>query len=191
MPCRRKERTVDSTRTAERGFTLLEVLVCVAILALVSAATFGAFAAVARNATPGAARDAALMAGENALARARGAVAYASSPSQDASALLASRTWALAPGTTAFVAGAQLRAGGSCGAAEARTLRLPVTAAYDTANERFTVVVTYPRDPCAVASDGTISASNAATVTLGETLPPSVYPPGATIHRDVAPPARM
>ncbi len=181
---------MDSTRTAERGFTLLEVLVCVAILALVSAATFGAFAAVARNATPGAARDAALMAGENALARARAAVAYASSASQDASALLAARTWALAPGTTAFVASAQLRAG-ACGAAQPRALRLPVTATYDAANERFTVVVTYPRDPCAVASDGAISAANAATVTLAETLPPSVYLPGQAIHHDVAPPARM
>lgn len=182
---------MDSTRTAERGFTLLEVLVCVAVLALVSAATFGAFAAVARNATPGTVRDVALMAGENALARARAAAAYASSPSQDASALLAARAWALRPGETGYVAGAQLRAGATCGQTSPRTLRLPVTATYDAANERFTVVVTYPRDPCRVASDGTIPADDAATVTLAETLPPSVYPPGQTIHRDVAPPARM
>jgi type II secretion system protein I len=182
---------VDSTRTAERGFTLLEVLVCVAILAVVSAATFGAFAAVARNATPGGARDVALMVGENALARARAAVAYASSPSQDASALLAGRTWALRPGETDYVAGAQLRAAAMCGTTGSHTLRLPVAAAYDAANERFTVVVTYPRDPCRVGSDGTIPPGDAATVTLGETLPPSAYPPGQTIHRDVAPPARM
>lgn len=182
---------MDSTRTAERGFTLLEVLVCVAILAIVSAATAGAFAAVARNATPGTSRDVALMVGENALARARAAVAYASSPAQDASALLAARTWALRPGETDYVSGAQLRASAMCGAAGTRTLRLPVAATYDAANERFTVVVTYPRDPCGVASDGTIAAGNAATVTLAETLPPSVYPPGQTIHRDVAPPARM
>ncbi|HEY0381687.1 MAG TPA: prepilin-type N-terminal cleavage/methylation domain-containing protein [Candidatus Elarobacter sp.] len=182
---------MDSTRTAERGFTLLEVLVCIAILALVSAATFGAFAAVARNATPGTARDLALMAGENALARARAAAAYASSPSQDASTLLAARTWALRPGVTAYVAGARLRAGASCGQTAPRTLRLPVATTYDAANERFSVVVTYPRDPCRVASDGTVPADDAATVTLAETLPPSVYPPGETIHRDVAPPARM
>jgi general secretion pathway protein I len=182
---------VDSTRTAERGFTLLEVLVCVAILAVVSVAACGAFAALARNATPNTVRDLALMAGENALVRARAAVAYASSPSQDASTLLAARTWALRPGDSAYAAGAQLRAGAPCGAAQPRTLRLPVTTTYDAANERFTVVVTYPRDPCRVASDGTIPAGDAATVTLGETLPPSAYPPGAAIHRDVAPPARM
>ena len=182
---------MGSTRTAERGFTLLEVLVCIAILAVVSAATFGAFAAVARNATPGTARDVALMAGENALARARAAAAYASSRSQDASTLLAARAWALRPGETDYVAGAQLRAGTPCGDSAPHALRLPVAATYDPANERFTVVVTYPRDPCRVATDGSIPAGDAATVTLGETLPPSVYPPGATIHRDVAPPARM
>ena len=176
---------MDSTRTAERGFTLLEVLVCVAILAVVSAATFGSFAAVARNATTGTARDLALMAGENALARARAAVAFASSPSQ------AARSWALRPGETDYMAGAHLRGGASCGDATPRLLRLPVAATYDAANERFTVVVTYPRDPCSVAADGSIPAGNAATVTLAETLPPSVYPPGQTIHRDVAPPARM
>jgi prepilin-type N-terminal cleavage/methylation domain-containing protein len=182
---------MGSTRTAERGFTLLEVLVCVALVALATAATAGAFAAVARNATPGTARDVALMVGENALARARAAVAYASSPALDASALLAARTWALRPGETDYVAGAQLRASAQCGGAGARTLRLPVAATYDAANERFTVVVTYPRDPCAVGSDGTVAAGNAATVTLAETLPPSVYPPGQAIHRDVPPPARM
>jgi len=181
---------VDSTRTAERGFTLLEVLVCVAVLAIASAATAGAFAALARNATPGAARDLALMAGENALARARAAVAYASSPAQDASALLAARTWALRAGATEYVAGAQLRAG-TCGDAAPRTLQLHVAAAYDPASERFTVVVTYPRDPCRAGSDGSIAAGDAASVTLAETLPPSVYPPGEPIHRDVAPPARM
>ena len=182
---------MDSTRTAEHGFTLLEVLVCVAVLAMASAATVGAFAALARNATPGTARDVALMAGENALARARAAVAYASSPAQDASTLLAQRSWGLRPGETDYVAGAELRAGTLCGDAAPRTLRLPVAATYDPANERFTVVVTYPRDPCRVASDGAIASGDAATVTLAETLPPSVYPPGEPIHRDVAPPARM
>ena len=88
------------------------------------------------------------------------------------------------PAKPQYVAGAQLRAGAACGDAAARVLRLPVVATYDAANERFTVVVTYPRDPCRVSGD-------TATVTLAETLPPSVYPPGQTIHRDVAPPARM
>jgi prepilin-type N-terminal cleavage/methylation domain-containing protein len=178
-------------RTAERGFTLLELLLCVGMLAAASAATLGAFAALARNATPGTMRDAALNAAENALARARAAAAYASSPSQDGPALLGDRSWALVPGRSDYVAGAPLRAAGSCGDAVARVVRMPVAVTYDAPNERVTVVVTYPRDPCAVAADGTIADGDAATVTLAETLPPSVYPPGQVVHHDIAPPARM
>jgi type II secretion system protein I len=181
---------VDSTRTDERGFTLLELLVCMAIVAVTTAATLGAFAALARNATPGTVRDLALMTAENALARARAAVAYASSSTQDGPALLGDRSWALTPGETRYVAGAQLRPG-SCGNSAPAMLQLPVVATYDPPNERFTVTVTYPRDPCRVASDGTIPAGDAASAQLAETLPPSVYPPGQTVHRDISTPARM
>jgi prepilin-type N-terminal cleavage/methylation domain-containing protein len=182
---------VASTRTAERGFTLVELLVCVGILALAGSAALGALASIARNAAPGGSRELALMAGENALARARAAVAYASSPVQDGPALLADRSWALAPGASSYLAGAQLRNGAMCGAAGPVVLRLPVTTTYDPRSERFTVAVTYPRDPCRVAADGTIPGDTAATVTLTETLPPSVYPPGQVVHHDIAPPARM
>ena len=182
---------MDSTRTAERGFTLLELLVCVGILAAASAATAGAFAAVARNAGPPAARDAALMVAENALVRARAAIAYASSPAQDGPALLRDRSWGLVPGTTQYVAGAHLRAAAMCATGAPLLLRLPVATAYDPASERFTVVVTYPRDPCRVGGDGTIATDGARTVSLTETLPPSAYVPGQTVHRDVPTPARM
>jgi prepilin-type N-terminal cleavage/methylation domain-containing protein len=182
---------VDSTRTAERGFTLLELMMCVAVLALASAAAVGAFAAVARNATPGAARDVALMVAENALARARAAVAYSPPSPDDARALLADRSWALAPGQTRYAAGAELRANALCGTSAALRLRLPVVATYDAPSERFTVVVTYPRDPCRVSAEGVIPDDDAATVTLAQTLPPSAFAPGRLIRRDIAPPARM
>jgi prepilin-type N-terminal cleavage/methylation domain-containing protein len=182
---------MDSTRTGERGFALLEVLVCVGLLAIASAATMGALAALARNAGPAAARDAALMIAENTVARARAAIAYASSPSQDGPALLADRSWGLHPGESDFVAGAQLQAAALCGSGAPLTVKLPVAATYDASNERFTVVVTYPRDPCRVAGDGSMAIGDTATVTLTQTLAPSVYPPGQVVHRDVQPPARM
>ncbi len=182
---------MHSTPTAERGFALLEVLACVALLGIAGAATLGAVAALARNAAPAAAHDAALMVAENALARARAAIAYASSPTQDGSSLLGDRTWGLRAGTTAFVAGAQLRSPAACGTAAPLLLDLPVAANYDPSTERFTVVVTYPRDPCLVDPTGTIPAGDAATLTLAQTLAPSVYPPGQVLHRDVQPPARM
>jgi prepilin-type N-terminal cleavage/methylation domain-containing protein len=177
--------------TAERGFTLVELVVCAGLLALASAATVGAVAALAKNAAPQTARDVAMMAAENALVRARAAVAYASSPAQDPAALLADRSWGLVPGAVATVAGAQVRAPAACGRTTPQTLTMPVATTYDPATERFTVVVTYPRDPCRVAADGSIPAGDAASVTLGETLPPSVYPPGQELRRDVMPPARM
>ena len=189
--CSSKERAVDSTRTAERGFTLLELLLCVGILAAASAATAGAFAAVARNAGPGATRDVALMVAENALVRARAAIAYASSPALDGPALLGDRSWGLVPGATQYVAGAQLRANAMCGTNAPLLLRLPVATAYDPASERFTVVVTYPRDPCGLSGHGTVATGEARTVSLTETLPPSAYPPGQTVHHDVPTPARM
>jgi prepilin-type N-terminal cleavage/methylation domain-containing protein len=178
-------------QTAERGFTLLEVVICAGLFALGSAAAVGAFAALARNAAPPAARDLALAAADNALARARAAVAYASSPVQDGPALVADRSWGLVVGSTTAVAGGELRAPAACGGSAPQPLRMPLQTTYDPAAERFTVVVGYPRDPCRVAADGTIPPDDLATVTRSATLPPSVYPPGQTVRREVMPPARM
>jgi len=172
-------------RTAERGFTLLELTICVAILAIASAATAGAFAALARTAAPPAARDAALTAAENALARARAATAYAPS-----AAAPADRTWALTAGTTQSVAGGQLAGAAPCGSPAPRPLLLPMSTSFDPSQQRFTVTVTYPRDPCAVGG-ADIAPNGTATVTLSETIPPSAYAPGTSVYRDVATPARM
>jgi len=173
-------------RTAEGGFTLVEVVVCVGILALGAAATAGAFAALAREAAPSAARDAALSVAENAIARARAAVAYA-----PAGVPVTGRTWALNAGTTQSTAGAAFVAPTPCGSASPRVLRLPVATTYDPSSERFSVVVTYPRDPCALDADGGIPPDDAASVTLSATLPPSASAPGTPVYRDIATPARM
>ncbi len=174
-------------RTAERGFTLLELLVCAGILAVAGAATAGAVAALARQAAPAVARDAALCAAENALARARAAVAYAPS----ASGAIAGRTWALVAGATQSTVAAQLPAPAMCGMSSSPVVRMQLTATYDPSQERFTVAVAYPRDPCAANADGSFAPANTATVTLGETLPPSAFAPGTAVYRDVATPARM
>jgi hypothetical protein len=131
------------------------------------------------------------MVAENALVRARAAVAYASSLDQDGSLLLAGRTWGLVAGASAYVAGAEIRAPAPCAGPSALRVRLPVTTTFDPATQRFSVSVMYPRDACALAADGTMPAADTATVTLVQTLPPSVYPPGQQLVRDVLTPARM
>jgi prepilin-type N-terminal cleavage/methylation domain-containing protein len=172
--------------TAERGFSLLEVIVCVALFALASAATAGVVAAIARNASPGVTRDAAAMVAENVMARARAATAYASSSTADGTTLIADRTWGLIGTTQRFDAGAQIVAPAVCGGPSPATLSLTVTTNFDPGTQRFTVSVLYPRDPCAALAD-----ANAATLELETTLPPPVYPPGQTLTRDVFTPARM
>jgi prepilin-type N-terminal cleavage/methylation domain-containing protein len=171
-----------TTPTIEReaGFTLIELVLCMAILALVGAATVGAFAAIARNAMPAVTRDAALMVAQNALVRARAAAAYApvtmpGTPSDPVTANL------LNAGTQQYIAGAQLLANDLCGTGTPRTLQLPVTTNY--AANVFTVTVRYPRNPCSSTNDATLSES--------ETLPPPLSLPEHGVARTVAVPARM
>jgi len=168
------------TTEPEAGFTLIELVLCVAIIALAGAATLGALAAVARNATPGVTRDVALMVAENALARARAAAAYVplgtgTAASDPAAAGL------LNAGTQHYLGGAQVRGNDLCGADAVRTLQLPVTTSY--AANVFTVTVRYPRNPCTTTAD--------ATLTESETLAPPLYLPGHVVSRAVAVPARM
>lgn len=170
--------------TAERGFSLLELLVCTALLALAGAATAGAFAGLARNATPGGPRLLALMVAENVLARARAATAYTPPAAPEAVAGLAvDRSWALVPGTQTFAAGAELRAPGPCGGGAPLRLSLPVSTAFDPVRQSFSVTVNYPGDPCSGRADRAL--------TLRTVLPPSVYAPGQAVSRAIPVPARM
>ncbi len=174
----------ESMRTAELGFTLLELLVCVFLLAIVGTATAGAFAAVARNAAGGQTRAAALMVAENAIARARAVTAYAQSPDPSAvAAMTTDRSWALVAGTQAFTAGAELRAPAQCGGNAPLQVKLPVTTAYDPAQQAFSVTVGYPSTPCGAQPDRSL--------TLRAVLPPSVYAPGQDVALPVDVPARM
>jgi prepilin-type N-terminal cleavage/methylation domain-containing protein len=171
-----------TTRTIEpeAGFTLIELVICIAILALVGAATVGALAAVARNAMPNVTRDAALMVAENALVRARAAAVYVPLGTGVASSDPAA-AHLLNVGALQYVAGASLQANERCGTGGTHTLQFPVTTSYG--SNVFTVTVRYPRNPCSTTNDETLTES--------ETLAPPVYLPEHVVGRAVAVPARM
>jgi len=172
---------------AQRGFTLIELVISLAVIAAIGAAAVGALAAVSRAAMPNVMRDGALMVAENALARARAAAAYvpvgdgaASTDPADASLLR--------PTPTAFTAGVRVPSIAACANAapnadpSATVVSVAVTTAY--AKNVFTVTVAYPRDRCS-------AASATAAVVLHETLAPPLYLPGHTITRGIADPATM
>jgi prepilin-type N-terminal cleavage/methylation domain-containing protein len=60
----------------EAGFSLIEVLACVALLAIGISVAIGAVAAVARGNATATRRDVALMTARNIIARARAVAAY-------------------------------------------------------------------------------------------------------------------
>ena len=170
------------TCRTDAGFTLLEVVCCVAVLAIGIAGTLGAVAAVVRNAENGATRDVALMVAENALARARAAALYvpAAQPSPDAA--VANASWALRS-SASYTAGATVLGPALCGSGTA-TFALAVSTTYGAASNAFTVTVTYPQNPCSPSGPAT-------SVTLTQTLPTPHYAPGTQLVRTIAPPANM
>ncbi|GAC1584654.1 MAG: hypothetical protein NVS3B28_06160 [Candidatus Velthaea sp.] len=159
---------------AERGFTLIELVVTIAIVALVSLASIGIIAALAKNGESNINRDLALMVAQNTLERARVAAAYlplVSDPAQDAAAkaraAAGDTSYILTP-ASAFTATAKLPAS-SCA-----TIALAVTTSLSGANV-FRVRVRYPVNAC--------TAGATATVDLTEALPAPVPIPGSRVYQ--------
>ena len=162
-----------SPTDGERGFTLLELVVCVGLFAAIGIGALALLPALARNAQAGIVRDAALETARNALERARAAAAYYPPALVGDAATRAVTTadhrWALAAQASAPSA-ARLRPA-PCGAAVANAdIPLAVASSYDAPSDRLTVTVTYPHDPCA-------SGGPSDTVSLSTVLAPAQYAP--------------
>lgn len=174
-----------STRTAESGFTLLEVVVVVAVVAIVGLGSVAAVAAIGRSGEPQTNRNLALMVVRNALERARVAASYlpvASSASESSAVASYAQTgdasYVLAPGSTVFAAQVVVPAV-TCGSGTVRHIPVAVTTvvsppAPGTNGTSIAVTATYPPAACA--------PSATATVTLTETLPPPQLAPGTQVY---------
>ena len=176
-----------STAECEAGTSLVELLVCVALLVAGTVIALGGLPALARSAQAGVVRDVATEVARNAIERVRAAGAYAppalvADPATRA-AVVANHGWAIAA-SASFASVARIRRS-LCGSAGASVdVPLQVTTTYDAGTDRFAVSVAYPRDPCDPASPE-------ATVTLAATLAPAQYAPQTLLRVPIGDPARQ
>ncbi|MGB8266987.1 MAG: prepilin-type N-terminal cleavage/methylation domain-containing protein [Candidatus Velthaea sp.] len=174
-----------STKTAESGFTLVEVVVVVALVAIAGLASVAAVAAIGRNGEPQTNRNLALMVARNALERARAAAAYlplaatpAASSRVAAFARAGDASYVLQLGATSFSAQVAVPAV-TCGSGSVRQIALSGTAvvtppAAGATGTTIAVNVTYPPSACAPSATRSVS--------LSETLPPPLLAPGTQVY---------
>jgi type II secretory pathway pseudopilin PulG len=161
----------------EDGFTLLEVVICVALVIAACVLALGVVPALTRAAQSGLLRDAATTIGRAALDRVRAATAY-----YPATGYAAGHAFALQPSAT-YVAAAHVHRR-FCYASQTTTdVPMTVALAYDAASDSVTATVSYPRDPC----DATVLD----TVVLDAQLAPSALAPGTTITTAIDDPAQQ
>jgi prepilin-type N-terminal cleavage/methylation domain-containing protein len=171
-------------RTAEAGFSLLEVVVCVALLVIGSVLALALVPTLARASQAQLLRGAATGIARNAIERARAAAAYypaagVSDPAQRATTT-ADHAWVLAPSAN-YVAAVRVHRA-YCGTRAATSIvSMNVGLTYDAPTDTLTVAVAYPPNPCDVAVQ--------ATVSLATQLAPASYAPQTQLPAAIADPA--
>jgi prepilin-type N-terminal cleavage/methylation domain-containing protein len=178
------ENEVNSIKTSDRGFSLIELVVVVGLVVIVTTATIGLIASISKRAEPDINRDLAMMTAQNTLERARAAAAYfplaQSQAESDAVAQVASsqdKSFILDTNKS-FSVSVPLptsTCGVNNGAVTAISLNVTTTLNVDV----FDVKVTYPTAAC---------SPNAVTntVELSETMPVSSYIPGTHVYQILA-----
>jgi Tfp pilus assembly protein FimT len=171
-------------RETEAGYSLLEVVLCVALLIAGSVLALALLPAVARASQSQLMRGAATDIALNAIERARAAAAYfppgAVTDPLARAATTAGHGWALAPAASYTAAVHVHRA--FCGAATAASdVSMRVTMTYDTSSDTLTVAVSYPPNPCNAASQSAVS--------LSAQLAPASYAPQTQLPSAIADPA--
>ena len=178
--------TFMNERAAEAGFTLIEVLVCVALLVMGSVLALAVFPSIARASQTDLVRDAATGIARNAIERTRAVAAYYPAAGVlDATAratTTADHAWAI--GTT-FRANVAARFHRSFCAAHGATtdVAMTLTTTYDRSSDTLVASVQYPPDPC--------DLTRQAQVTLTTQLAPAGYAPRTELRTPIADPDRQ
>jgi Tfp pilus assembly protein FimT len=171
-------------RVTEAGYSLLEVVMCVALLIVGSVLALALLPAVARASQSQLMRGAATDIARNAIERARAAAAYyppgAVADPLARAATTAGHGWALAPAAS-YTAAAHVHRS-FCGTAAATSdVAMRVTMTYDAPGDTLTVAVSYPPNPCDTATQSAIS--------LSAQLAPASYAPQTQLPSAIADPA--
>ncbi len=170
--------------SAEDGFTLIELVVCVALLVLGIVVALNLFATVVRHSQDGIMRDAALAVAHNAVERSMAAAAYlpadAGSSSTTQAAEVSNHGWALSATPATYNASVRINRA-TCSQPAPFDVALPVTVTYTQATDTLLVTVQYPPDPC--------DTTTLQSVALTQVLPPAQYAPGTQIVTPIDDPA--
>jgi prepilin-type N-terminal cleavage/methylation domain-containing protein len=159
----------------EAGFTLIEVIVCVALVASACVAALAVLPTLVRATQRDLVRDAASGVAQLELERIRAATAY-----YPASGVTPNHAYALNPSasyaTTAHVHRTM------CGGNAATTdVPLAVSDTYVAATDTVTITVSYPPDPC--------RPQTLAQLSISARVPPSLTIPGSTVTVPIGDPA--
>jgi type II secretory pathway pseudopilin PulG len=164
-------------RAHDEGFSLIEVVVCVALLIAATVAGLGVLPALAHASQAGIVRDAATTIARAALERVRAATAY-----YPAAGYQPDHTYALNAAATYTVAAHVHRA--FCTTRETTTdVPMQVQLAYDAPADTLTATVRFPRNGC----DATMNDSIAVTAQLA----PSALAPGTSVSNSVGDPTQQ
>ncbi len=161
----------------ESGFTLIEVVICVALIVAACVAGISVLPALVRQSQSGVMRDAATGLARSAIERVRAATAY-----YPASGVTANHAYAL-NAASSYAAAVRVHRGW-CDASQITTVvAMNVALAYDVTADTLTATVTYPRTAC--------DPSATAQVVVSAPLSPSALVPGSAITTAIGDPSQQ
>jgi prepilin-type N-terminal cleavage/methylation domain-containing protein len=161
----------------DAGFTLVEVVVCVALLAAACVASVSVLPTLVRASQSGVMRDAATNLARTAIERVRAATAY-----YPASGYAADHSYALAA-SASYVAAVRVHRGWCDPARTSADVQMTVSLAYDAPSDTVTATVAYPRIACQTAVLDQI--------VMRAQLAPSALAPGTPVSAAIADPAQQ
>jgi prepilin-type N-terminal cleavage/methylation domain-containing protein len=161
----------------EEGFTLIEVVVCVALMVAACVAGLGVLPTLAHASQDDVLRDAATTIARTAIDRARAVAAY-----YPAAGYQPNHAYAFNP-TSTYTAAAHVHRAFCGGSGTTTDVAMIVQLAYDATTDTVTANVQYPRSPC----DPTTTRN----VNINAQLMPSLLQPGTAITTTIGDPTQQ